>query len=185
MRETLLTLPSPSVYWTSGQREAPTGEKTMATKTDRKACNRCKGTGEIKIYAHVVAGVCFRCDGAGVEPTAAERAAAKLSQARKALEIAIADQSYRAAGLERAIAAADVVVVDVLSTHPVDVQLREAWIARHGAEAFAAAEAERRQRDNANKEAAVNKARALHAATFAVVAEREADLRKLEAASGK
>lgn len=39
-------------------------------------CGRCHGTGWIKRYAHVLAGVCFRCWGAGVEMTEAERAQA-------------------------------------------------------------------------------------------------------------
>ena len=40
------------------------------------SCSRCGGSGHMSGYQHVQGGVCFRCDGAGVDPAHAEAAKA-------------------------------------------------------------------------------------------------------------
>lgn len=68
-----------------------TNSETESTQT----CRRCSGNGEIRMYAHRLAGVCFRCWGSGIELTPAERARRKraraLPEARKAVEMAQSD----------------------------------------------------------------------------------------------
>ncbi len=43
-------------------------ENQSKMKYTDSPCTRCQGKGEIKGFAHVLAGVCFRCWGAGLEP---------------------------------------------------------------------------------------------------------------------
>ena len=112
-------------------------------KTERQPCKRCHGKGEIKMYQHVIGGVCFRCDGSGVEMTEAEVAAKKARDAAKARRIVLEEVSRREAALAAVIAAPARPVRNLTPERAaVDARLRAHLVSRIGEDEVLRREAE-------------------------------------------
>jgi len=107
---------------------------------ERVACKRCSGTGEMKMYNHIMAGVCFRCDGRGVELTKAEIAAKRARQEAEGRRVVFAEVAARREALAAALALPEVRPVRTLDS--TGERILAAFVAR-----FGQAEADRRAAD--------------------------------------
>lgn len=71
----------------------------MSAKATTRECPRCAGTGVLPARMYVRAGICFRCEGAGVvSPVAVDRAARALGARNTALRVALRETCERLDG---------------------------------------------------------------------------------------
>jgi len=132
----------------------------MSSKTEREPCKRCHGKGEIKMYQHVIGGVCFRCDGRGVEMTKAEIAARKARKEAEARRVILESVAAREAELAAAIAApARPVRVQTPERAAIDARLRAHRVSLVGEEEVARREAELEARYEEDKAERIDRAR--------------------------
>ncbi len=142
-------------------------------------CRRCNGAQEFKSYRHIMAGVCFRCEGTGREPRAEDRvAAATRSAAASAKEVVVLEERLAVSLAKLAAPAVKRELNDV------DRRILAAFIAQHG-------EAEANRRDEAadtwertRKLAVVERAQSALAAARQRLVAAEAELARVSAQRG-